>query len=189
MSGKCTGPKKDFKVPFPKKVKSEDILVFSQTVEYALRAMAFLVSKSIPSSTIPEMASVTHVPAPYLRKVLNRLRDANIIATQRGAGGGITLKADVQTLTILDVINAVDRIERIKQCPLGMPEHFRLCPLHNEIDQTIATVIDQLSRKTFADLIAEGRSADRLTTCEFPCAANHRMVQSLGGVATPALGS
>jgi Rrf2 family protein len=142
--------------------------------------MAFLVSKSVPSSTIPEMAAVTHVPAPYLRKVLNRLRDANIIATQRGAGGGISLKADVQSLTILDVINAVDRIERITQCPLGMPDHFRLCPLHNEIDQTIASVIDQLSRKTFADLLAEGQAADHLAACQFPCASNRDLVQSLG---------
>ncbi len=92
--------------------------------------MAHLASRPEFSSTIPEMSEATQVPAPYLRKVLNRLRDAGIVATQRGAGGGIILKADPDDLTILRVLNAVDPIKRVERCPLGLPEHFKLCPLH-----------------------------------------------------------
>ena len=38
-------------------------------------------------------------------------------------------------VTILDVVNAVDPIQRIKTCPLGLKTHgVRLCPLHRRMD-------------------------------------------------------
>ncbi len=112
------------------------------------------------------MAEATHVPAQYLRKVLNRLRDAGIITTQRGTGGGIRLALDPQELTILQVLNAVDPIERIHRCPLGLPEHFKLCPLHSEIDSAIAHVEEVLASKSLGDLLAMKRHG--VAKCDFP---------------------
>lgn len=137
--------------------------------------MAHLASRSEFSSTIPEMADATQVPAPYLRKVLNRLRDAGIISTQRGTGGGISLIADPQELTILKVLNAVDPIKRIERCPLGLPEHFKLCPLHSEINEAIMQVEKVLNSKTLADLLAMKRVG--VANCEFPSEKNGSLYQ------------
>ncbi len=149
--------------------------MFSQTAEYSLRAMAHLASRHNSSSTIPEMAEATQVPAPYLRKVLNRLRDAGIIGTQRGTGGGIHLKADPKELTILKVLNAVDPIKRIERCPLGLPEHFKLCPLHSEINEAIMQVESVLNSKTLADLLAMKRIG--AANCDFPAAKKEDLYQ------------
>jgi Rrf2 family protein len=137
--------------------------------------MAHLASRPEFSSTIPEMSEATQVPAPYLRKVLNRLRDAGIIATQRGAGGGIILKADPDDLTILRVLNAVDPIKRVERCPLGLPEHFKLCPLHSEINEAIAQVESVLSKRTLSDLLAMKRVG--VTDCDFPASAKDDLYQ------------
>jgi Rrf2 family protein len=140
--------------------------LFSQTAEYALRAMAHLSSQAEFTSTMSEIAEATQVPAQYLRKVLDRLRAAGIIATQRGSRGGVRLSAKPKDLTILSILNAVDPIQRIERCPLGLPEHFRLCPLHSEINDAISQVESILSRKTLADLLAMKQLGP--IQCEFP---------------------
>jgi len=116
-------------------------------------------------STIPVMSEAIHVNAPYLRKVLDKLRDHEIIGTQRGTGGGVHLLVDIHKLTILDVLNSVDPIERITSCPLGLPDHTKLCPLHSEIDAAIAKVEAALGSRTIGELLASRRSAGR---CGFP---------------------
>lgn len=137
--------------------------------------MAHLASRPRYSSTIPEMSEATQVPAPYLRKVLNRLRAAGIVGTQRGTGGGVNLKADPEKLTILMVLNAVDPIKRIERCPLGLPEHFKLCPLHSEINEAIANVESVLSKRTLADLLAMKRRG--VANCDFPASAKDNFYQ------------
>lgn len=116
------------------------------------------------------MSEATGVNAPYLRKVLNRLRDAGIVETQRGSGGGVTLVVKPDTLTILDVLNAVDPITRIEQCPLGDAEHLKLCPLHSELDEAIGQIESVLGHKTISELLPSKSSKNGL--CEFPRSAD-----------------
>jgi Rrf2 family protein len=124
---------------------------------------------------MPEMAEVTHVPAQYLRKVLDRLRAAGIIVTQRGLGGGVRLNANPEELTILSILTAVDPIKHIEHCPLGLPEHFKLCPLHSEINEAISQVESVLSRKTLADLLAMKRFGP--IQCDFPKSTEDEVYQ------------
>ncbi len=147
--------------------------LFSQTTDYALRATAHLALCTNGTSTITEMAKAIQVNSPYLRKVVDKLRNANIVSAQRGKGGGITLAVDPNQLTMLDVINAVDPIPRIKQCPIGRADHLKLCPLHAELDAALAHVEGVLGSRTIGDLLATRRSASR---CEFPkCEEIHQL--------------
>ncbi len=144
--------------------------LFSQTADYALRAVAQLASQPGLTNTIRIIAEETGVNAPYLRKVLNRLRDAGIVETQRGSGGGVTLVVQPDLLTILDVLNAVDPITRIKQCPLGQAEHLELCPLHSELDKAIGQIEIALSQKTIGELLQSKCSQN--SQCNFPRSAD-----------------
>ena len=56
-------------------------------------------------------------------------------------------------VTILDVVAAVAPIERIRHCPLGLPSHTSLCPLHRELDRAYATVEAAFRGVTLRDLI------------------------------------
>ena len=113
--------------------------MFSQTVEYALRAVVHLADKSPEGQTTSQIAAVTQVPPAYLSKVLQGLRNHGIVNAQRGVGGGIRLAKAPEELTILDVVNAVEPIQRIETCPLKLASHGKnLCPLHTRMDNALA---------------------------------------------------
>ncbi len=105
--------------------------MFSQTVEYALRAVVHLADQFPSPRTTDQIGTATLVPKAYLSKVLQGLCHANIVQSKRGIGGGMTLITSPTHLTPLEVINAVEPIGRIRECPLGLTAHgIRLCPLH-----------------------------------------------------------
>src|SRR3954449_13114835 len=97
--------------------------MFSQTVEYALRAVVHLAYEAPEARTTAQIADATQVPRDYLAKILQGLAKKGIVVTQRGGGGGVSLVKDPADLTILDVVNAVEPIGRIITCPLGLKTH------------------------------------------------------------------
>jgi Rrf2 family nitric oxide-sensitive transcriptional repressor len=144
--------------------------MFSQTVEYALRAVVHLAGEDPDARTTDEIAAVTQVPRAYLSKVLQSLGRAGIVHSQRGLGGGMTLIKPPHELTILEVVNAVEPIVRIKTCPLGISTHgTHLCPLHRKMDNALASVERAFAGTTLADILKDPSRSVPL--CEFPKAA------------------
>jgi Rrf2 family protein len=142
-------------------------LVLSQTVEYALRAVVYLAGQSPHARTTSQIATATRVPAPYLSKVLQALRRAEIVHSQRGIGGGVSLAIPAESLTILAVVNAVEPLQRIKACPLGLAAHgVRLCPLHKRLDNALALMEQAFGETTLAEILAE--PSESVPLCDFP---------------------
>jgi len=130
--------------------------MFSQTVEYALRAMIYLAQCSDKLQTTEEIARVTKVPPAYLSKVLQAMAKGGLVVSQRGLHGGFRLAKSPEEVHILDVVNCVDPIERIQTCPLDLKSHgVHLCPLHRRMDNAMAEVEKALSASTLAELLAE----------------------------------
>lgn len=142
--------------------------MFSQTVEYALRLVVYLAQQDPQARTTEQIAEATRVEhRAYLAKVIQNLVRAGLLHSQRGVGGGITLARRPAELNILDVVNAVDPIRRIKECPLGLASHgVHLCPLHKRLDMALAGVEDAFRRTTLAELLAEPTPSVPL--CDFP---------------------
>jgi Rrf2 family protein len=132
--------------------------MFSQTAEYALRAVVYLASQPESARTVHQIADVTKVREGYLAKVMQSLSRAGLVTSQRGLGGGFTLARPADKLTIFDVIQAVDPIRRITQCPLGLKGHINLCPLHRRLDHAMYLVERALRESTLAELLAEPSS-------------------------------
>ncbi|MBK7403186.1 MAG: Rrf2 family transcriptional regulator [Phycisphaerales bacterium] len=140
--------------------------MLSQTVEYALRAMASLAYRPDELVPTPELARTTKVPPNYLAKVLQTLAGADLIIGRRGVGGGYRLARKPEDIRLLDVINAVDPVERITECPLGLDNHGpNLCPLHRRIDQAAAKVIEVFGNASLADMV-EGEGTPQLPLCD-----------------------
>lgn len=141
--------------------------MFSQTVEYALRAVVHLAANSPQPQTTEQIAESTKVPRAYLSKVIQALGRAGVVQSQRGIGGGVTLKQTPDHLTILEVVNAVEPIQRIRTCPLGLAAHgIHLCPLHKRVDAAMALVEDAFRSTTLAEVLAEPTTSKPL--CDFP---------------------
>lgn len=112
--------------------------MLSKTAEYALRAMVFLASVPNQPRSADVLARKTKVPRSYLNRVLQDLAAAGLVQSRPGPGGGYELARPTDQVTILDVVNAVSPLERIRKCPLGISSHTELCPLHRELDQAYA---------------------------------------------------
>ncbi len=144
--------------------------MFSQTAEYALRAAVYLASQEGTPRTTQEIAKATQVKIAYLSKVMQNLVRQGLVQSQRGLHGGFTLVRPADELTVLDIIQAVDPIQRIKSCPLGIKGHINLCPLHRRLDQAMKLVEDALGQSTLAELLTEPNRARSIPIplCSWP---------------------
>jgi Rrf2 family protein len=130
-----------------------------KTAEYALRAIVWLGRAPGEPKSADHLAERTRVPRRYLHKVLQDLVRAKLVRSQSGPGGGYALAKAPEKITILHVVGAVASLERIRHCPLGLPSHTRLCPLHRELDRVYAATEAALSRITIDQLL---RSTSRI---------------------------
>jgi Rrf2 family protein len=131
--------------------------MFSQTIEYALRAMMFLASNNGDAVSVEKIAAQTQVSQGYLSKVMRGLVLANLVRSFRGPNGGFVLARDAGSISILDVVNAVDPIQRHTRCPIGNPLHDNLCGLHRRLDNAMALVEQTFRTTTLAEVLASNQ--------------------------------
>ena len=137
-------------------------MIISQTAEYALRAAVLLARSEGQALTTPQLAEDAKIPTPYLSKILQALRRAGLVSSQRGLGGGFVLTRPPDQITALEVVNALDPIERIHTCPLKLAAHgANLCPLHRKLDDAIAAVEGAFRASTLDQLAATPPSGSR----------------------------
>ncbi len=130
--------------------------LLSDACEYGLRAVVWLAQNPGGARKTREIADGTHAAQGYLVKVLQDLTRAGILAAQRGSHGGFTLVRDPADLPVLDILNAIDPLQRIHTCPLGLESHGRfLCPMHQRIDDAVAAIEAGFGASTIADLLNE----------------------------------
>ncbi len=140
--------------------------MISQTAEYALRAISLLAARHPHPVKTCQIAESARVPRPYLVKVLQALARSGIVKTRRGIGGGVSLTRNLNEVTILDVVSAVDPPRRITACPIGLAAHdVELCAMHARLDEALATMEQTFRETTLAALIADGTPR---AGCPFP---------------------
>ena len=128
--------------------------MFSQTVEYSLRAIVHLAKQPDVLQTTAQIAKATQVPAPYLSKVLQTLARDGLVTVKRGVSGGFLLGKSPDKLTIYEVVQCVDPIQRIHTCPLELSSHRkRLCSLHKKMDNALESFETAFRMTTLSQLI------------------------------------
>ena len=126
--------------------------MISRTAEYALRAVVFLGNQG-KARTTADIAKGSDAPVDYLSKVLQNLGRAGIVVSRRGLNGGFSLGRDASDISLLDVFEAVEKFQRIHECPLGHPDHVsQLCPLHQRMDSVMASAEEVYRTTSVADV-------------------------------------
>jgi Rrf2 family transcriptional regulator, nitric oxide-sensitive transcriptional repressor len=93
--------------------------MFSQTTEYALRAMVCLAQTPGDLVAAPVLARQTGVPSNYLAKVLQQLAISGLITGRRGVGGGYRLARNPSEIRLMDIVDAMGRIRDEGPMPDG----------------------------------------------------------------------
>ena len=134
--------------------------LISRTSEYALRAVIWLIQEPSLSQTTRQIADGTQTPPDYVSKVLQSLARANLVRSRRGLGGGFQLACAPAQVSVLDVIKAVDPLERIEVCPLGLKAHTKqLCPLHCGLNDAVSHLESTFGDTKLSDLLNSDSSS------------------------------
>jgi Rrf2 family protein len=80
----------------------------SAKVDYAVRALIEIAASPGGPRSAEAISTAQDIPRDFLLSVLADLRRAGILASQRGQAGGWVLLADPASVSIADVIRAVD---------------------------------------------------------------------------------
>jgi Rrf2 family nitric oxide-sensitive transcriptional repressor len=113
--------------------------------------------------TAGRIAEATQVPEDYLSKVLQQLVRGEVLVSQRGRHGGFQLARPAAQISMLAVVNAVEPIQRISKCPLGLREHgVVLCPLHRRLDNAYELVEKAFAETSLEELVQDNKSRESL---------------------------
>lgn len=130
--------------------------MFSQTAEYALRAVVWLGNCPDGSLTSQEIADAANIPPRYASKVLQALGRAGLVHSQRGLHGGFWLARPTDELSVLDVICAVDPIRRSVHPHgngSGDARTRSLEHLNDKLDEAVNMIETLLADTKIADMV------------------------------------
>lgn len=97
--------------------------MFSTTCEYALRALVALARMPEGTAVLGrDLAREAEIPANYLSKILLALRNAGVLTTARGTGGGYRLRKAPSDIRLVDVVELFDGARARPACLLGNKE-------------------------------------------------------------------
>jgi len=80
--------------------------------DFALRALMRLAGEPARSFATNEIAAEFGISRNHLAKVVRDLADGGFIATQRGAGGGFSLARSARSITLGEVVRALEGTAR-----------------------------------------------------------------------------
>jgi len=126
---------------------------FSQTLGYAVQILACLDFKR-PRLT-EDLALQLTVPRAYLRKIVNLLAREGLVKTRRGRQGGVMLSRPADSISLLQLVKAVEGSNWITPCLLSMDtcEALRYCPLKGFWGDIRKTLESRLRSTSLEDVI------------------------------------
>jgi Rrf2 family protein len=80
----------------------------SAKVDYAVRAMCAVAAVGDQAITAESLATSQGLPPKFLESILNDLRRAGLLRSQRGADGGYRLARPAKDITVADIIRPLD---------------------------------------------------------------------------------
>ena len=130
--------------------------MLSTTCEYALRALIRLARLPQGNAMLGrDLAGSADIPANYLSKILLSLRNAGILTTARGTGGGYRLRKRPDEIRLMDVVELFDGARARPTCLLGGSKECDdrdPCSAHHAWREVRTSFVRFLDSTTVADI-------------------------------------
>lgn len=132
------------------------MLQLSKKVDYALMALMHLAQEDGSCST-REIAEGYALPQELLAKILQKLTRAGLVASQQGTKGGYRLALPARSISVVRVIEAVEKTPSLTQCvtDLGACNQFDTCNIKSPLQRLNDHVLLTLSQVSIASMCEE----------------------------------
>ncbi|MFQ5689326.1 MAG: RrF2 family transcriptional regulator [Gemmatimonadota bacterium] len=132
--------------------------------EHAIEGLKFLAGRPPGEATpLAEIARQQGLPLSFLSKIFQKLARHDVVKAARGRGHGYHLSKPAASISILDVLVAVEGPRLLNRCLLWQSRCHDddPCPLHDFLKDRAAAMEEALRGITLADLAPVGPSDGR----------------------------
>ncbi len=132
------------------------MLEITRQADYALRATMEVArmdfGERTPTATIAE---AQNIPLPFLAKIVSQLVVRGILEATRGASGGVSLARPADTITMLEVVEAIDGPITINRCTRdpSVCEFSMTCPFCEIFTDAQQMLVNKLANTTLGDIV------------------------------------
>ncbi|GAB3876024.1 Rrf2 family transcriptional regulator [Hymenobacter segetis] len=126
--------------------------MFSKACEYGIRAAIYLGQQSADSGRrvgLKDIAAEIGSPEAFTAKVLQQLVRAQLITSVKGPTGGFELTAEqLRTVTLRQIVVAIDGGAMLQGCALGLPQcsakqpcpmHYQFLPIRDQLNEVLGS--------------------------------------------------
>ena len=113
------------------------VQMFSKACEYGIKALLYVASKSKENTRLglTDISAEIDSPVSFTAKILQRLVKHKLLDSLKGPTGGFVIRKEkLNTMTVLQVVAAIDGDSLYKGCGLGLKHcsETHPCPLHSK---------------------------------------------------------
>lgn len=141
--------------------------------DYAIRICAYLAGNYQKGPLpLPHISRKLFISLPFANKIIRQLKTAKIVKTVQGKYGGVFLIRDPQTLSLMEILEAVGFRGAVNACTI-QPE---ICPFsdHCRIHRYLTGLEDQLFHALREKTIADFAFSDAHLASELPANNKNR---------------
>ena len=140
------------------RLKREKIMQLTLAGEYAIRTMIHLAeNESEKTITIFDISRTQEIPEMFLRKIIPLLSSAGFIKTRKGKQGGVSLAKNPNSITPLEIIQAVEGPIALNRCLIDKEfcTDIRWCSVHTIWCELLVEMKKKLSSKSIKQIAVE----------------------------------
>ena len=136
-------------------------MLLGTKARYAVMAMVELAGyePGMPV-TLAQLAEKQEFTVPYLEQIFSKLKQAGLVKSVRGPGGGYVLAAPAASVRISDIVQAVDESLKMTRCanesPQGCMSAGTRCLTHDLWEGLERHIFQYLHGVTLADVLSRG---------------------------------
>ncbi len=128
----------------------------NKMTDYAVVMLSHMAADDGKVVTSAQMAQESGVPLPSATKLMKQLSKAEILTSQRGAGGGYILKRPPTAITVADIVVALEGPIALTACIDGADtscDAMSLCAMSGHWNKVNGAIQVALESVTLADMI------------------------------------
>lgn len=140
-------------------------MFLSNKVRYAVNAIIEIAScADLKPVKLADIAEKHYIPKNYLEQIFFKLKNAGLVRSVRGPGGGYVINRDIRDITINQILQIVEENLKMTQCAIGdkCRKEGAKCKTHDLWKGLSIQIISYFSNISVADIISQKKLFDKI---------------------------